>query len=741
MKTLARARALRRLSLFALSLLCGASSAMAAEGLDIRVVGNRADLVSGGDALVEVVLPGKADAAALKVAVDAKDVSDKFALRPNGKVMALLTDLKEGVNAVKATLPDGVTAVLNITNHPNGGPIFAGEQILPWPCLPGAIDDKCNRPAVYEFKYKSSSGFAAYDPANPPSSVPTVTTDAGKTVPYIIRVETGSQDRGQYKIAVLYDPAKDWQPWAPQEGWNGKTFITGGSGCGTHHGETTAPDVEDDNALARGYMVFSTALDHNTQNCNLVVQAESLMMVKERITEMYGPIRYTIGSGCSGGSIYQQQVANAYPGIFDGILPECSFPDSFSTAVEVLECRLLTDYFDNPLKWGAGIVWDPLTQAKIMGHPGINICQTWINVYGFDSGANPRADKRLLNLQSCGLEPEEAWSPEHPDKPRCSLPDIMVSIFGRRESDGYANSPSDNVGVQYGFNVLMAGLITPAQFADLNAKIGGRDINYDPQPYRTPADLPALTATYQGGIVNSGNNMGKVAIIDLRGHDIAEIHHDYRSYVMRARLDKALGHHDNQVIWTGAVPLVGDLMFAKDSLDVMDKWLAAVEADTSELSLEDKIVKNKPGEARDKCTDGLGNEIPSQLLCQILNPYYAAPRIVAGGPFTDDVMKCQLKPLRASDYSPVQFTDADWAKLQEAFPTGVCDWSKPGVEQQLTIPWMTYADGPGGKAMGEPPAVADKAAPVKSAKASRFGGALGLALLLPLMALGLRRRI
>src|SRR3989475_4203755 len=55
------------------------------------------------------------------------------------------------------------------------------------------------------------------------------------------------------------------------------------------------------------------------------------------------PIRYTIGSGCSGGSIYQQQAANDYPGIFDGILPACSFPDSWSTAIEVVDCRLRSE--------------------------------------------------------------------------------------------------------------------------------------------------------------------------------------------------------------------------------------------------------------------------------------------------------------------------------------------------------------------------------------------------------------
>ena len=76
--------------------------------------------------------------------------------------------------------------------------------------------------------------------------------------------------------------------------------------------------------------------------------------------------------------------------------------------------------------------------------------------------------------------------------------------------------------------------------------------------------------------------------------------------------------------------------------------------------------------------------------------------MVAGEPFTGDVLKCELKPLDRSDY-PVQFTDAQWAQLQQLFSAGVCDYSKPGVDQQPTMAWMSYADGPGGKPLGPAP--------------------------------------
>src|SRR5207245_5135106 len=122
---------------------------------------------------------------------------------------------------------------------------------------------------------------------------------------------------------------------------------------------------------------------------------------------------------------------------------------------------------------------------------------------------------------------------------------------------GFVAPPFDNVGVQYGLGALQVGTITPAQFIDLNQKVGGRTIDYDPSPDRVHTPESNWAVTYQGGLYNEGNNM-HLPIIDLRGHDVEEIHHDYRSYVMRARLERSNGHHDNQVIWTGAAPLVGE---------------------------------------------------------------------------------------------------------------------------------------------------------------------------------------
>src|SRR5437763_543943 len=82
-----------------------------------------------------------------------------------------------------------------------------------------------------------------------------------------------------------------------------------------------------------------------------------------------------------------------------------------------------------------------------------------------------------------------------------------------------------------------------------------------------------------------------------------------------------------------------------------------------------------------------------------------SPRQVAGGPLAENVFKCQLKPLDFSDpaYGGVAFTLDQQARLLATFPTGVCDWSKPGVSQVPEDGWTTFAAGPGGQPLGDAP--------------------------------------
>jgi hypothetical protein len=124
------------------------------------------------------------------------------------------------------------------------------------------------------------------------------------------------------------------------------------------------------------------------------------------------------------------------------------------------------------------------------------------------------------------------------------------------------------------------------------------------------------------------------------------------------------------------------------------------------VPLATKIIADKPGDVGDRCTNGAGVSLPSEV-CDETVAAYASPRIAAGGPLADDVLACQLKPLRRDDYA-VSFTDAQWAQLRQAFPTGVCDYSRPGIGQRGAIGWLTFQDAKGhvvygGRPLGAPP--------------------------------------
>ncbi len=696
------------------ALCCGvlgadAAAAQAGAPPEIKVLSNRADLISGGDALVAVTPPPGVRTSALRVVLNGAAVTREFAVRPNGRFEALLDGLRLGSNRLVAGVvgdPEAV-AELRIINHPNGGPVFSGPQLQPWVCQDTAVDAQCNQPAEYEFTYmpEDGSGFKPYDPENPPADVAQTTTDEGETVPYIVRTETGYQDRDQYRIAILYDPAEHSAPWSPPKGWNGKLLIHHGASCGIDHGSGSAPDVADDAALSRGFAVMSTALNNAGHNCNLITQAESLVMAKERVVEQHGPIRYTIGTGCSGGSLTQQQVANAYPGIYQGILPQCSFPDAWSTGQQLVDYHLIRLYLENPARWAPGVAWTPLQIAAVEGHPNHVNSIVLDSLYWTALGdpTNPCA----------GVTAEQRYDPgTNPGGTRCTLADVMINVFGPRPpalwgpqeqeiGRGFAGLPLDNVGVQYGLEALRAGTITPAQFVDLNAAVGGATIDSVPTESRFAANQPALRRSYRSGAVNSTNNMDRVAIIDLRGPDPGAFHDAYRSWAIRARLEREHGTYANHVIWFGLAPLIGDPDYTTEGLVAMDRWLEAVKQDDRAIPLARKIIDDRPADIQDRCSQVDGVEavqVPGiGRVCTLdaAQTKYGTPRTVAGESIATDTQKCTLKRLVRSDYYPIEFSDAEWAQLRQAFPTGVCDYTRPGVDQSGAIGWLTYQNAGG----------------------------------------------
>ncbi|TMD10689.1 MAG: hypothetical protein E6J02_00145 [Chloroflexi bacterium] len=686
----------------------------------VKTLSNRADLISGGDALVEIVLPAGVSPTGLAVSLNGRDVSSAFGPRPalGGRVVGLVTGISLGSNKLVARDTGAGGAQLAITNHPSGGPIFAGPQVQPWICrttsfgLGPSTDAQCDTSPVYTYYYRTSDPvacasagaappcFAPYDPNNPPSNVSTTTTDQGTTVPYVVRRERGVIDRGIYDIAVLFDPHQSWQPWAPQAGWNHKLEVLAGAGCETgHYQDAPAGNVLDDTALSRGFAVLMNEMDDNTQDCNDVVQAEALMMTKEHLIEAYGLVRYTIGQGCSGGSMTQHEIAADYPGLYDGIMPACSFPDIWTTYQEMGDCKLLSKYFDQT----SPALWTEAQRASASGHASAGTCE-------FQS--NGRSDSYVSaqgnHLSSACAGNSWTYDPQtNPQGTRCDIQDYEVAVYGKRQSDGFANRPYDNTGVQYGLEALLMGQITPAQFVDLNTKVGGLNIDGGFQAPRAAADPSAVQTAYRTGRVISGAQLGLVPIIDLRGSSNYEEHFDWHTYEFRNRLLRDNGTAANMVYWEGPCCLLTYVAFQTRAFLLMDRWLAAIEADHSAVPQPSKVINDKPADAVDACFIG-GQEITDQATCSALLPYYHETRWAAGGPNTADVIKCQLKPINRKDYSsggmPIQFSDVQWSQLRLAFPAGVCDYTKPGVSQQQAIaPWISFAGGPGGQPLGTAP--------------------------------------
>jgi hypothetical protein len=693
----------RRIKVVSLGVVIAAWLAPPAAAVEIQVVSNRADLVSGGDALVDV---SGADPATVRVDVDGRDVTGAFAVRPNGRFQGLLTGLRLGENLVTARLPDGVGARITIANHPVGGPVFSGPQTQPWLCtteenqLGPALDAQCNARTKVAYRYISTNpskqGFQPYDPQTPPSDVATTTTDHAGRVPFVVRLERGVINRGIYETAVLANPAKPWEPWAPQPVWNRKLYWVFGGDCKPNHRQP-ADSALNQAVLGRGFAMAASGMTVLGTDCNSVVVAETVMMIKERLAETLGPIRYTMSEGCSGGSMQQHWLVSDYPGLLDGIQPSCSYPDIWETMQEAEDCHVLDHYFleVSPHLWA-----NPAQQDAVTGYTAQTTCHSL-----WDGPAPLSYAQNWLdpdNAPACSLPAEDVYHAQNnPRGTRCTLQDYMGSIFGYRAADGFANYPYDNVGVQYGLVALNSGQISAEQFVDVNEKVGGLDIDWNYRPQRSVADAEAVRTMYRAGLVTYPREAAKVPIMDLRGSSNLEIHTDFHSYAMRARLQKANGHHENQTIWTSPVPLAGDPEKVAASFDLLDTWLSRIEADRSDRTLAEKVLRNRPAAAVDACWIG-GQKVTDMQKCRAAFPYWSDPRIAAGGPLADDVIKCSLKPLDRDDYE-VEFSDAQWGRLQKAFPDGVCDYSTPGQFQQPSVPWMSFAGGPGGQPLGDAP--------------------------------------
>lgn len=701
----------------AFSLGGAASAAPGPAQLQIETVSSAPDMVTGGDALVEVSVPGNVPYHRVKVTLDGVDTTDAFTWDAQRRVLVGLVDgMSDGEHDLVASMPGNGRrpATLEVVNHPGEGPLFSGAHEDPFICqthqfkvpvinqaLGEPVDENCGINNRVDYIYQTTAGGWAPWPADAttyPENLDHTTTSEGVEVPMIVRIETGTANRGIYEHSVLHDPLSEPEPSPTQRpaGWNGKAIYTLGGGCtgGWFRQGSSTGGVTDRFMLREGYAVISSSLNVFGNNCNDLLASETAAMTKEEFIQVYGRDDFTIGFGCSGGSYQAHQTADNYPGIFDGIVVGCSFPEvGFGTVDFITDARLLNHYFND----SATVEWTDEQKRQVTGFQNL---ATMPNVAHGAQRIDPTA------FCPGELPGDLRYDPEsNPDGARCDVYDHTVNVYGADPETGFALRPLDNVGIQYGLGALQDGTITVDQFLDLNAAVGGFDHDGKFRDERSVADLPAVRAAYQSGrLTNGGGGLANTPIIDYRGYadDNAngDIHVRYHTNSMRERLVAANGSAVNHVslledgrygLFSTNSPLV------QHAITQMDAWLSGLGVAEGNVPSLDEIGAARPEALVEGCMtrDADPEFLPMSLdrdpdtTCEQLYPSASFPREVAGESVRADVIKCETAAPVRSDYPAM--TDPQWAELQEIFSAGVCDYTVPGVEQQdLLGTWLRF---------------------------------------------------
>ena len=160
------------------------NSVRAADGLQLRVLSSRPDMVSGGDALVRVELPAGMAARDVKLTVNGADATAKLKADASGRALTgLVTGLTMGPNTLAATGSNKASAKLTVVNHPITGPVFSGPQEQPFVCMTDkfkllgggtlgpALDANCSIATRVDYVYRSKAD-GKLKPLADPKTVP-----------------------------------------------------------------------------------------------------------------------------------------------------------------------------------------------------------------------------------------------------------------------------------------------------------------------------------------------------------------------------------------------------------------------------------------------------------------------------------------------------------------------------------------------------------------------------------------
>ena len=287
------------------------------------------------------------------------------------------------------------------------------------------------------------------------------------------------------------------------KGWNRRLIAVQGFGCrggwyrqGESIGNLTIEGMPfillQVSRLGEGYALFSNTLQHPSNNCNSVLSGEAAMMSKEHFIETHGEPHFTLSAGASGGSYGSFQLADALPGVFDGVLIALTFPDPMSIALSGFDARLLSTYCVSP----KAAHLTPEQKTAISGYKlsGVDGMQAMVDAARQSGRADPVTGRVVPGIPKYDsgihsvVPPADRYDPNtNPRGVRATVYDVSRNIYGADPKTGFALRTFDNVGVQYGLQAFTAGTITAKQFLDLNEAIGGLQIS---PSWRLPQKFP-----------------------------------------------------------------------------------------------------------------------------------------------------------------------------------------------------------------------------------------------------------
>lgn len=518
----------------------------------------------------------------------------------------------------------------------------------------------------------------------------------GARIPYLYRYQRGTlpDTRFIYSVAMLV-PFEEVTGGAgggwDHRHWNGRLVFSFGGGVGIGHsqGSLSGGDSQLDEALRSGHAVVYSSGTRTSVHYNLLLSGRVATELKARFVDDHGDPLYTVGIGGSGGGIQQYVAAQNHPDLLDALIPQYSYPDMTTQTINVGDCELLEHFMDvtdgdNP-RWRD---WD--ARKLLQGQNTIEgFTSDWQEAVGATGsseciegwrGATPLALNptfglaadmddvllpyagELLTKAASGdaVVPDDfpdlgrllRQSPDRDDWVSWTHWDDAAEAYGIDPDTGFARSPWDNVGVQYGLRSVANGDITPEEFLRLNRRIGSWKPRGDAEPEscgmvtqmvgdalgqlattlgicegdeldqhssrmmrladgdevapRREGDVEAITNAFESGLEFDGRLGRDVPILDVRHyleHEL-DMHNVHQSFVVRERIRRTMGSTDNHVVWfMDARPEEDEDATSRLLMDVyrvMDEWVLAMHSDDA------SAAEARPSAAVDGCwaTDG-----------------------------------------------------------------------------------------------------------------------------------------